>query len=499
MSYTLSEFGKAAVDADAETRSDPQSIITHVPNANDTASISTSLSSDDDLRLYLAALLPADLVDRPSIDDYILLDHMGEGGMGVVFRAYHRHMEREVALKLLPAWALASPENVRRFRREVKAAARLFHPNIVTALDAREYRGHHYLVTELVDGPNLCDYVASLGPMSVEQAVKATIDAARGLAHAHERGVVHRDVKPGNMLLAPDGTVKVLDLGLARLDSESMPGANPELTATGIVMGTSDYIAPEQAANMKDADARADIYSLGCTLCYLLTGKPIYGHSSSFEKIHAHIYDPIPSLAERRSDVPKRLQAIFERMVAKNREDRYQTMSDLLADLECVLTGGAALKMSVAASPSKTAKLAGKSQTTWYRGLAECLLPWSTLGEERRHRATPGLVAGLGALLAITFAGANSIPVVGNHQSARRPLSNETRVEPSLPQPSAGAWAMPTQSSARVWSQVAGEEDRDGHPSPGRLVMVPTGGEHGARHANLARGLRPFRGGREGT
>ena len=270
------------------------------------------------------------------IGNYVVLDKLGQGGMGQVYTARHTRMDRIVAIKVLPAAATKSPDAVKRFQREVKAAAKLTHPNIVTAHDADEHRGVHFLVMECVAGKDLARLVREQGPFPIRQAVDVIVQAARGLEYAHRQGVIHRDIKPQNMLLDMQGVVKILDMGLARLE-EQIGSQDDGLTHSGAVMGTLDYMAPEQAMDTKTADARADIYSLGCTLHYLLTGKAPYGGNSLAAKIVAHRMHPIPSLCEQRSDVPETLDAIFQKMVAKNPTERPQTMTELLTDLQTLV------------------------------------------------------------------------------------------------------------------------------------------------------------------
>jgi serine/threonine protein kinase len=268
--------------------------------------------------------------------EYTVLDKLGEGGMGVVLRARHGRMEREVAIKVLPPKALKSETAVDRFYKEVRAAAKLIHPNIVTAFDASEHAGTHYLVLEFVDGKDLSEVLKEHGPLPVAQAVECTIQAARGLEYAHSKGLIHRDIKPANLLLAKDGTVKILDLGLARLEQEQ--ASRDGLTKSGQIMGTVDYMSPEQARDTKHADARSDIYSLGCTLYRLLTGIPVYDGDSIMNKMMSHAQDPIPSLKAARVDATEKLDAAFRKMVAKQADDRQQTMTEVIVDLEVALS-----------------------------------------------------------------------------------------------------------------------------------------------------------------
>ena len=271
------------------------------------------------------------------LGNYVILDKIGAGGMGQVFKAQHKVMEREVALKVLPQAAVKSEQSVQRFHREVKAAAKLEHPNIVTAYDADESNGIHFLVMQCVDGSDLSHIVTEHGPLAVETAVDCILQAARGLEYAHKQGVVHRDIKPANVLVDKEGTVKILDMGLARM-FEGEEGTDVDrLTESGQVMGTCDYMAPEQAEDSHGADHRADIYSLGCTLYRIVTGKKPYTGESLIQILMAHQGAPIPSMCEARPDVPASLDAVYQKMVAKRPDDRYQSMTEVIAALEaCV-------------------------------------------------------------------------------------------------------------------------------------------------------------------
>ena len=283
---------------------------------------------------------------------YTLLDKIGAGGMGQVFKAEHRRMKRLVAIKMLPPAMTKDAAAVARFQREVEAAAKLRHPNIVAADDADEANGVHFLVMEYVEGTDLSVLVKKHGPLPGSKALSYILQAARGLEFAHKKGVVHRDIKPANLLVDSEGTVKILDMGLARIDAKGDAATQAELTGTGAVMGTVDYMAPEQALSTKGVDGRADIYSLGCTLYYLLAGKCTYDGDTLMAKLMAHPSAPIPAISEVQDGVREEVQAIFAKMVAKKAEDRYQSMTEVIADLERAIAGQSAA--SDLAPPAET-------------------------------------------------------------------------------------------------------------------------------------------------
>ncbi len=304
-------------------------------------------------------LPPAALANHPR---YRVGELLGVGGMGAVYKAEHLLMERPVALKVLNRELIDKPATIERFRREVRAAARLTHPNIVAGFDAEQAGDVHFLVMEYVEGVSLARLIAEKGPLPVEQACDYIRQAALGLEHAHERGMVHRDIKPQNLMLTPAGQVKILDFGLARFVMESVPAGamlgeegatvslSPEgliqngdcprfestakpLTQIGIVMGTPDYIAPEQARDSHVADIRADIYSLGCTLYDLLAGHAPFPSGSAVQKVKAHLERTPRPLRDLRRDVPPELAKIIERMMAKDPAQRYQTPVEVAAAL----------------------------------------------------------------------------------------------------------------------------------------------------------------------
>jgi serine/threonine protein kinase len=282
------------------------------------------------------------------LGDYVLGEELGSGGMGRVFRATHARMRRELALKVVSRRGMRSADAARRFAREVEAAAKLIHPNIAIAHDAREQDGVVYLILEYVAGTDLARLVKERGPLGIADAVDYVTQAARGLAYAHGRGVVHRDMKPANLMLDGEGVVKVLDLGLSRLREEvdplsPVPGAEDEssagsraggqMTQAGDVLRTVDFVAPEQAQSPRDADHRADVYGLGCTLFYLLNGHGAFARGSTAATLATHRDEAPPSLRRARPGVSARLEAVFQRMVAKRPEDRFATMDDVIAAL----------------------------------------------------------------------------------------------------------------------------------------------------------------------
>jgi hypothetical protein len=252
---------------------------------------------------------------------------VGKGGMGAVYRAEHRHMGRPVAIKVLKPALLGDADSLARFQREVHAVSRLDHDNIVRAYDADSAGGLHFLVMEFVPGTTLDRLVQERGPLPVRQACEYVSQAARGLQYAHERGLVHRDIKPSNLLVTPEGRVKILDFGLARLLRDADPGESD--TGAGTVLGTANYMAPEQGLDPHAADIRADVYSLGCTLYHLLAGQPPFPGGSFARKLREHQTQPLPALSAFRSDVPAGLVAVLRWMTAKDPRQRYQTPGEV--------------------------------------------------------------------------------------------------------------------------------------------------------------------------
>jgi serine/threonine protein kinase len=339
--------------------------------------------------------------DELVLGQYVVLDLLGEGGMGQVFKARHRRLDRVDALKVIRPQHLQQPDSLRRFLREARAAARLSHPNIVTIYDADEANGTHFLAMEFVPGTDLSSAVRKEGFLLPAEACEYVRQAAMGLQHAHERGMVHRDVKPANLLRTKDRSlIKILDMGLARLHaSDDRQQSVGELTHSGVVMGTPDYMAPEQAIDSHSVDIRADIYSLGCTLYFLLAGQPPFPESSLTQKLLWHQQkDPEP-VRKLRQDLPAGLETVLTTMMAKNPDERYQSPGDVARALvPFVSIGGQTRAETVSRAPSKedadfsiSAPSVGRSaasiggQTTGFDG-PSVLKPAASLGD-----ATVGL------------------------------------------------------------------------------------------------------------
>ncbi len=259
-----------------------------------------------------------------------IVELIGKGGMSSVFKAHDRLLDRIVAIKVLHPHFTEDEEYVERFRREARSVAQLSHPNIVTVIDRGEDEGRQYIVFEYVEGENLKQLLERTGPMPVRDALIMALQMARALSFAHSRGLIHRDVKPQNVLLNPDGQAKMTDFGIAR--SIDVQG----VTITGTVLGTSEYIAPEQARG-NQVDAQTDVYSLGVVLYELLTGGVPYDGDNFVTVALRHVNEPVPSLLERRPDTPPRLALAVERAMAKSPYERYESMDHFVEELEACL------------------------------------------------------------------------------------------------------------------------------------------------------------------
>ena len=303
--------------------------------------------------------------DLPQFPEYEILAKLGEGGMGTVYKARHKRLKRIVAIKLLPKERLADARAVARFEREMEAVGAVDHPHVVRAMHAGEDAGRPYLVVEYVDGLDLTDILAQRGSLPIADACELIRQAAVGLQHAHTSGLVHRDIKPSNLMLTRDGTVKILDLGLALLQSPA--AGSSEMTAAGAAMGTADYIAPEQVTDSHNVDIRADIYSLGCTLYKLLAGRaPFVGpeYKNEIGKMLAHVQKTPPAAHALRTDVPAELAAVVERMMAKDPAQRYATPAEVAAALAPFAVGGDLAGLMTGATPAASAAAEARSAST---------------------------------------------------------------------------------------------------------------------------------------
>jgi len=298
-----------------------------------------------------------------TLNEYRLLERLGAGGMGAVYRAIHVRLEKEVALKVVQPHMRHDPTWRERFQREVKAIGKLRHPHIVLATDAGEANGVLYLVMELEQGTDLAQHVRRHGPVPVAEACEYARQAAMALQAAHEAGLVHRDVKPSNLFRTNSGQIKLLDLGLARLraaepreSSQAMAGPTDEskpvaLSGTLGPVGTEDYMAPEQWDDAPQVDARADLYGLGCTLYFLLTGEPPFAaprFATRADKRRAHVSVPAPGLREKRGDTPPKLAALVQFLLAKQPQDRPATAAEVAKALSAITARPRAARLGVA-------------------------------------------------------------------------------------------------------------------------------------------------------
>jgi serine/threonine protein kinase len=296
------------------------------------------------------------------LGQYRILERLGEGGMGQVFKARHNALGRVVALKVIRKDRLGNAEAVKRFRREMQIAGQLAHLNVVNAFDADTINGTHFFAMEYVDGTDLARRVREKGPLACHRACECIRQAALGLQHAHEKGMVHRDIKPSNLLVSkapgtPSGVViKILDMGLARFQASEQEETTM-LSQDGHVIGTPDFMAPEQAKSSSTVDHRADIYSLGCTFYYLLTGKPPFTGGTNIEKLLKHQMDPPPPIEKLRPDVPEGVRLLLQQMLAKRPEERVQTAGAVALALEPYCKPGTAVVNGDRITPRPTSRV----------------------------------------------------------------------------------------------------------------------------------------------
>jgi serine/threonine protein kinase len=316
---------------------DLDAVLPRLPQTERGRPVAKALVDQGLLTRFQAQQLLAGRTHGFNLGQYRILGYIGQGGMGRVYKAMHRTMKRVVAIKILSPELVKTEKARKLFKHEVRAAARLLHPNIVTAHDANKVSGRYFLVMEYVDGPNLDQLVRRKGPLPVSLACEVIRQAALGLQHAYEMGMVHRDIKPANLLvqrtgLVPQIQVKILDFGLARLheqgDSE-LAGSGTIQTAPNTVLGTPDYLSPEQSRNLHGVDIRSDLYSLGCTFYFILTGKVPFPGGSSVAKLLRHASEDPEAAEQIRPEVPATVAYVLRRMMAKDPAARFQSPADV--------------------------------------------------------------------------------------------------------------------------------------------------------------------------
>src|SRR5262245_17216869 len=290
---------------------------------------------------------------RFSIGKYKVLERLGSGGMGLVYLCEHKLMRRRVAVKVLPTAKAKDPASLDRFMREARAAAALDHPNIVHAYDIDQDDDLHFLVMEWVDGSSFQDIIKKSGPLDVPRAAHYVRQAALGLEHAHTKGLVHRDIKPGNILVDRNGVVKILDMGLARFFNDDEDILTKKYDEN--VLGTADYLAPEQIEDSHGVDTRADIYSLGATFYFLLTGQPPFGEGTVHQKLTWHLTRQPKSPSLVRSAVPEGMSSVILKMMSKKPSERYANLGEVAEALAQWTETAVAAPADVEMPPRSTA------------------------------------------------------------------------------------------------------------------------------------------------
>ncbi len=337
------------------------------------------------------------------VGKYVILDRLGSGSMGRVYKAHHQLMGRVVALKIISPEIATNDRVVARFRREMRLVGRLDHPNVVRAFDADQSHGILYIVMEYVSGQSLGQRLKK-GPLPAVEAVAYAAQAALGLAHAHEQGIVHRDVKPSNLLVTENRQVKVLDLGLGVLMEND--GEANFATADGVAVGTVDYMSPEQACG-KEVDGRSDLFSLGCALYHLITGRQAFPGDSPIERLGHRIANRPTPITDHRPDLPANLVHVIDKLLATKPQDRYQTAGEAAEALQALLrprkATAPAAKLAAPEPPPSPAAAPPPSPVVvtvrptypgWFR-------PMAALAERSPRRALAALILGVGVAIAV--------------------------------------------------------------------------------------------------
>ena len=427
------------------------------------------------------ALLDAELLTQWQVDQlrkgkhkgfmlgkYKLLRLLGAGGMSSVYLAEHSTLHNKVAIKVLPLKRVEQSSYLARFEREAQSSARLNHPNIARAFDLDTSGSIHFIVMEYVEGIDLHGKVKQDGPLDVRDAADFIRQAALGLHHAHEEGLVHRDIKPANLILDKRGTVKILDLGLALADDDEAASLTREHDEK--VLGTADYLAPEQARDSHKADRRSDIYSLGCTLYYLLVGKAPFANGTLAERIRAHMNEPAPNLLDKRPDVPPAIAEIYFRMLEKHPDARQQTAQEIADSLAAWLASTAEAKQRQRPEPPRRAALRRTP------GDSSAALP---AGSAPRRAAPPGPVVRSGP----GSSSGSDVRVGGSDSRRTTPASNVDLSSLTFtPPPSSGS-----RSTQRLPPAPAAARPTRG-TGAGKVATEPTEHPTGAKGGEEAGG-----------
>lgn len=368
--------------------------------------------------------------EHKMLGEYELLEELGRGGMGRVFKARHTKLDRIVALKILPSGRLEDSRSIARFAREMRAIGQLDHPHVVHAYDGREIDEMPVLVMEYVEGMDLAELVRRLGRLRPADAAELVRQAAEGLQYAHQRGLVHRDIKPSNLMLTRGGMVKLLDLGLARFYSDPV---GDEVTGTGQMMGTADYVAPEQVSDSRAADIRADIYSLGCTLYKLLSGRaPFAGgqYPTALDKMNAHVHRPAPPIGAIVPGLPAGLVAVLERMLAKQPEARFATPAEVVEAVRPFCAGADTANLVEQAEQRATATTITELPPAKPVSVAPAPLPMLTTLAARCHCSRQWLVATgvVLLLLGLGFAAGVMITIYKNGEKTQVEVPDGSQV-----------------------------------------------------------------------
>ena len=395
-------------------------VIDKLGHVADTRDVAKTLVSWKMLTRFQAKMLMMGRNSGFFVGPYRILDQIGQGGMGRVYKAVHQTMNRVVALKVLAPQMVSTERAQQLFLREVQAAAQLTHPNIVMAFDANQSDGRHYLAMEFVDGPNLEHHVRRTGPLPIGLACEIIFQAANGLQHAFEKGMVHRDIKPANLLLHQDAGsdivhVKILDFGLARLEQTEKSSARTIVARENSVMGTPDFLSPEQSRNLHETDIRSDLYSLGCTFYYLLTAKVPFAGGTTVDKVIRHHQEHAEPVEELRPEVPTVIAAIVRKLMAKKPDERYQTPDELMdalaphaapsvQDWPIAPTAERTTQDEITLADEVGVDTEPRAQTTTDVSDHESILEWAN--QTRRHRRTRrAIISGLAILFGVAALG----------------------------------------------------------------------------------------------